>query len=85
MLFIGCDLHSRYQQVAMAQDETGELAGGRLLTRRVDFDFVFSGWPTVCGFVSYKRWVTPSPLIFCTIPPIEPVRSANPLHFRPSS
>ncbi len=28
MLIIGCDFHTRYQQIAMANDETGELAGG---------------------------------------------------------
>jgi hypothetical protein len=25
MLIIGCDFHTRYQQIAMANDETGEL------------------------------------------------------------
>jgi hypothetical protein len=25
MLIIGCDFHTRYQQIAMADDETGEL------------------------------------------------------------
>ena len=28
MMIIGCDLHTRYQQVAMLDTETGELAGG---------------------------------------------------------
>ncbi len=28
MLIIGCDFHTRYQQIAMANDETGESAGG---------------------------------------------------------
>src|SRR5882762_7483672 len=32
MLIIGCDFHTRYQQIAMAGDETGEL----LLERRLD-------------------------------------------------
>jgi transposase len=32
MLIIGCDFHTRYQQIAMANDETGEL----LLERRLD-------------------------------------------------
>jgi transposase len=32
MLIIGCDFHTRYQQVAMANDETGEL----LLEKRLD-------------------------------------------------
>jgi hypothetical protein len=30
MLIIGCDFHTRYQQIAMANEETGEL----LLERR---------------------------------------------------
>jgi hypothetical protein len=34
MLILGCDLLSRYQQIAMAQDETGEL----LLERRLDHE-----------------------------------------------
>jgi len=28
MLIIGCDFHTRYQQIAMAREETSELAGG---------------------------------------------------------
>ena len=32
MLIIGCDFHARYQQIAMANDETGEL----LLEWRLD-------------------------------------------------
>jgi len=32
MLIIGCDFHTRYQQIAMAKEETGEL----LLERRLD-------------------------------------------------
>ena len=31
MIIIGCDFHTRYQQIAMANDETGEL----LLDRRL--------------------------------------------------
>jgi transposase len=34
MLIIGCDFHTRYQQIAMADDETGEL----LLDRRLDHE-----------------------------------------------
>jgi hypothetical protein len=32
MLIIGCDFHTRYQQIAMAEDKTGEM----LLERRLD-------------------------------------------------
>jgi transposase len=32
MLIIGCDFHTRYQQIAMAREETGEL----LVERRLD-------------------------------------------------
>jgi hypothetical protein len=34
MIIIGCDFHTRYQQIAMADDETGEL----LLDRRLDHE-----------------------------------------------
>ncbi len=34
MIIIGCDFHTRYQQIAMANDETGEL----LLERRPDHE-----------------------------------------------
>jgi hypothetical protein len=30
MKIVGCDLHTRYQQVAMLDQETGELVGRRL-------------------------------------------------------
>jgi hypothetical protein len=34
MIIIGCDFHTRYQQIAMADDETREL----LLERRLDHE-----------------------------------------------
>src|ERR1700737_3417826 len=34
MLIIGCDFHTRFQQIAMAEDSTGEL----LLERRLDHE-----------------------------------------------
>jgi hypothetical protein len=34
MLIIGCDFHTRYQQIAMAREETGEL----LVQRRLDHE-----------------------------------------------
>ena len=34
MLIIGCDFHTRYQQIAMAREETGEL----LIERRLDHE-----------------------------------------------
>ena len=34
MIIIGCDFHTRYQQIAMADDETGEL----LLERCLDHE-----------------------------------------------
>src|SRR5882724_13327096 len=34
MLIIGCDFHTRYQQIAMAREETGEL----LAERRLDHE-----------------------------------------------
>ena len=34
MLIIGCDFHTRYQQIAMAEDTTGEL----VLERRLDHE-----------------------------------------------
>jgi hypothetical protein len=30
MMIIGCDFHTRYQQIAMVNDETGELVERRL-------------------------------------------------------
>ncbi len=47
MLIIGCDFHTRYQQIAMANDETG--GWGSL------YPFGRPAWPTFCGF--RKRWV----------------------------
>jgi hypothetical protein len=34
MMIIGCDFHTRYQQIAMADDQTGEL----LLERRLEHE-----------------------------------------------
>jgi len=34
MMIIGCDFHTRYQQIAMGEDSTGEL----LLERRLDHE-----------------------------------------------
>jgi hypothetical protein len=34
MLIIGCDFHTRYQQIAMAREETGE----SLVERRLDHE-----------------------------------------------
>lgn len=34
MLIIGCDFHSRFQQIAMADTETGELIERRLEHKR---------------------------------------------------
>ncbi len=34
MIIIGCDFHTRYQQIAMAREETGEV----LLERRLDHE-----------------------------------------------
>jgi hypothetical protein len=38
MIIIGCDFHTRYQQIAMANDETGELR----------LDHTSGGWHTLC-------------------------------------
>jgi hypothetical protein len=45
MTIIGCDFHTRYQQIAMANDETGEL----LLERRLDHQSLEAhrGWRTL--------------------------------------
>jgi hypothetical protein len=42
MLIIGCDFHTRYQQIAMADDCTGEL----LVERRLDHEGL-SGFESV--------------------------------------
>ena len=43
MLIIGCDFHSRFQQVAMVDTETGELVERRLDIRKIQFDGHFLG------------------------------------------
>ena len=62
MKIVGCDLHTRYQQIAMLDEETGELierrrvayiSGGQLLTRvipkNIDSDKT-GGCPTFHAF-----------------------------------
>ena len=47
MLIIGCDFHTRYQQIAMAREETGELLVERRLDHasgRVPHTSVFEVW-----------------------------------------
>jgi hypothetical protein len=39
MLIIGCDFHTRHQQIAIAREETGEL----LIERRLDHERQFAG------------------------------------------
>ena len=39
MKIVGCDLHTRYQQIAMLDQETGEL-----IERRVPHPSFFEGW-----------------------------------------
>ncbi len=34
MIIIGCDFHTRYQQIAMANDETGDLLPDRRLAHQ---------------------------------------------------
>ena len=57
MLIIGCDLHSRDQQIAMADDRTAEL----LLERRLDHERTggpdtFSGFPPGKSIRKHKRF-----------------------------
>jgi hypothetical protein len=55
MIIIGCDFHTRYQQIAMAEESTGELllertgGGQQLLKCMAGF-----GSPTLSGLV-YER------------------------------
>ncbi len=47
MLIIGCDFHTRYQQIAMAREETGELLA--------EPGAAYAGF-CVCGFrVNFMR------------------------------
>ena len=68
MLIIGCDFHTRYQQIAMADDETGELLVERRLEHESGQALAFyrrvahvwnrwksPGWPTLCGFQRVGR------------------------------
>ena len=48
MLIIGCDFHTRYQQIAMAREETGEL----LVERRLDHECGACEFQD-CGFESF--------------------------------
>jgi hypothetical protein len=50
MMIIGCDLHTRYQQIAMMDTETGELAG-EWPSLFVTADFHFRTDPATTGFV----------------------------------
>jgi hypothetical protein len=44
MLIIGCDFHTRYQQIAMAREETGEL-----LVEGQSYVWVFPSVSVACG------------------------------------
>jgi hypothetical protein len=50
MMIIGCDLHTRYQQIAMLHRETGELVERRLEHEngeaRAFYTALAGGWPT---------------------------------------
>jgi len=43
MKIVGCDLHTRYQQIAMLDQETGELIERRLERESGEA----AGWPTL--------------------------------------
>ena len=59
MLIIGCDFHTRYQQIAMAEEGTG----GLLCERRLDHEGgeAEGGWPRLN---SEKRLWVPHPCGF---------------------
>jgi len=42
MKIVGCDLHTRYQQIAMLDEETGEL-----VERRLEHESGEGGWPSL--------------------------------------
>jgi hypothetical protein len=45
MLIIGCDFHTRYQQIAMADSVTGELTERRLEHENGQADAYYRGLP----------------------------------------
>jgi hypothetical protein len=53
MKIVGCDLHTRYQQVAMLDEETGELVERRLEHESGEARAFYAGlegkWPTQAG------------------------------------
>ncbi len=43
MKIVGCDLHTRYQQIAMLDQETGELVERRLGQQPESANYMFDG------------------------------------------
>jgi hypothetical protein len=55
MMIIGCDLHTRYQQIAMLDTDTGELVERRLEHENGEaraFYFALAGCPAPCRFLA---------------------------------
>ena len=51
MKIVGCDLHTRYQQIAMLDRETGELVERRLAGRGASLDSQAKTCEVCTGFV----------------------------------
>ena len=47
MKIVGCDLHTRYQQIAMLDQETGELIERRLEHESGEARAFYGGWPSL--------------------------------------
>jgi hypothetical protein len=65
MLIIGCDFHTRYQQIAMAEDSTEELLTERHLDHESGEAEAFSGARarfSSTALPSATDWIAPSAL-----------------------
>jgi hypothetical protein len=49
MMIVGCDLHARYQQIAMPNEQTGELIERRLEHENGEARGFYGGWRGLCG------------------------------------
>ena len=65
MKILGCDLHTRYQQVAMLDEETGELVERRLEHESGEARAFYAALsaPVRVGIeaTGHRRWFPPSP------------------------
>jgi hypothetical protein len=56
MKIVGCDLHTRYQQIAMLDKETGELVERRLEHESGEARTFYAGCPILTSCFSTLGW-----------------------------